>query len=91
MGKHLLARQLSAEICGRVINWLQSHALKRPAPGIAMKDDTTEEPEKVPTDWADLRLQAAKLGITLSQLQQQLREQELRRARKNGLRKRLEE
>jgi hypothetical protein len=47
-----------------------------------MKDDTTEEPEKVPTDWAELRLQAAKLGITLSQLQQQQREQELRRARK---------
>jgi hypothetical protein len=49
---------------------------------MAMKDDTTEEPEKVPTDWADLRVQADKLGISLSQLQQQKREQEIRRARK---------
>jgi hypothetical protein len=49
---------------------------------IAMKDETTEEPEKVPTDWAELRIQADKLGISLSQLQQQKREQELRRARK---------
>jgi hypothetical protein len=47
-----------------------------------MTDETTEEPEKVPTDWADLRVQADKLGISLSQLQQQKREQELRRARK---------
>ena len=39
--------------------------------GIAMKDDTTEEPEKAPTDWAELRIQADKLGISLSQLQQQ--------------------
>jgi hypothetical protein len=49
---------------------------------IAMTDETTEEPEKVPTDWAELRIQADKLGISLSQLQQQKREQELRRARK---------
>jgi hypothetical protein len=47
-----------------------------------MTDDKTEEPEKVPTDWAELRVQAEKLGISLSQLQQQKREQELRRARK---------
>ncbi len=47
-----------------------------------MTDNTTEEPEKVHTNWDDLRAQAAKLGISLSQLQQQLREQELRRARK---------
>jgi hypothetical protein len=47
-----------------------------------MTDETTEEPEKVPTDWAELRVQADKLGISLSQLQQQKREQELRRARK---------
>jgi hypothetical protein len=47
-----------------------------------MNDETTEEPEKVPTDWAELRIQADKLGISLSQLQQQKREQELRRARK---------
>jgi hypothetical protein len=50
--------------------------------GLAMNDETTEEPEKVPTDWAELRIQADKLGISLSQLQQQKREQELRRARK---------
>jgi hypothetical protein len=47
-----------------------------------MNDDTTAEPDKVPTDWADLRVQAEKLGISLSQLQQQKREQDLRRARK---------
>jgi hypothetical protein len=47
-----------------------------------MKDETTKEPEKPPTDWAELRIQAEKLGISLSQLQQQKREQELRRARK---------
>jgi hypothetical protein len=47
-----------------------------------MKDETTEEPEKGPTNWAELRIQADKLGISLSQLQQQKREQELRRARK---------
>jgi hypothetical protein len=47
-----------------------------------MTEESTEEPEKAPTDWADLRNQAAKLGISLSQLQQQKREQELRRARK---------
>ena len=47
-----------------------------------MKDDTTGEPEKAPTNWAELRVEAEKLGISLSQLQQQKREQELRRARK---------
>jgi hypothetical protein len=47
-----------------------------------MKEETTAESEKVPTDWAELRVQADKLGISLSQLQQQKREQELRRARK---------
>jgi hypothetical protein len=47
-----------------------------------MTDDTSEEAEKPPTDWAELRIQADKLGISLSQLQQQKREQELRRARK---------
>jgi hypothetical protein len=47
-----------------------------------MTDDTTEEPEKPPTNWAELRMEAGKLGISLSQLQQQKREQELRRARK---------
>jgi hypothetical protein len=47
-----------------------------------MTDHTTEEPEKAPTNWAELRVEAEKLGISLSQLQQQKREQELRRARK---------
>jgi hypothetical protein len=47
-----------------------------------MTDDTSDESEKVPTNWAELRVQAEKLGISLSQLQQQKREQELRRARK---------
>jgi hypothetical protein len=48
-----------------------------------MEDDANEAPEKPPeTDWADLRAQAAKLGISLSQLQQQQREQKARLARK---------
>jgi hypothetical protein len=48
-----------------------------------MKDDSAEVPETPPkTDWADLRAQAAKLGITLSQLQQQQRERDRRRANK---------
>lgn len=48
-----------------------------------MEDDAIGEPEKPhATDWADLRAQAAKLGITLSQLQQQQREQKARLARK---------
>jgi hypothetical protein len=47
-----------------------------------MKDETAEEAEKVSIDWAALRIQADKLGISLSQLQQQMREQELRRAKK---------
>jgi hypothetical protein len=47
-----------------------------------MTDDTTEEPGKAPTNWAELRVEAEKLGISLSQLQQQKREQEIRRARK---------
>jgi len=45
-----------------------------------MKDETTEEPEKVPTDWAELRVQADKLGISLSQLQQQKRARKRRPA-----------
>jgi hypothetical protein len=52
-----------------------------------MEDDLNEAHEKPAeeppkTDWADLRAQAAKLGITLSQLQQQQREQKARLARK---------
>jgi hypothetical protein len=50
-----------------------------------MEDESTETPGKPPeTDWADLRAKAAKLGITLSQLQQQQREQERRRANKRA-------
>jgi hypothetical protein len=52
-----------------------------------MNDETTEGPEKIESgtpaiDWADLRAQAAKLGITLSQLQQQQLEKKLRLAKK---------
>ncbi len=53
-----------------------------------MQDDTTPEPEEATkpvepaTDWADLRAQAAKLGITLSQLQQLQLEKKMRLARK---------
>jgi hypothetical protein len=49
-----------------------------------MRNDKPEEvkPEAPPTDWADLRAQAAKLGVTLSQLQQLHLEKKLRLARK---------
>ncbi len=48
-----------------------------------MEDDQTPPPEKpAATDWADLRAQAAKLGISLSELQQQQRERKARLARK---------
>jgi hypothetical protein len=52
-----------------------------------MQDDTIQRAEEatpeVPTiDWAELRARAAKLGITLSQLQQQDQEKKLRLARK---------
>jgi hypothetical protein len=48
-----------------------------------MADETEDEPGKsAPVDWAELRVQAEKLGLTLSQLQQQQREQRLRLARK---------
>lgn len=52
-----------------------------------MQDDRVEEreevtPEASPTDWAGLRAQAAKLGITLSQLQQLQLEKKLRLAKK---------
>lgn len=53
-----------------------------------MAEDLTQPPEKVAaTDWADLRAQAAKLGITLSELQQQQREQKARLARKFAARR----
>jgi hypothetical protein len=52
-----------------------------------MDDDVIAEAEKAqtevpPVDWAALRAQAAKLGITLSQLQQQQREKKMRLERK---------
>jgi hypothetical protein len=49
-----------------------------------MQDDKVQEPEeeKPATDWADLRAQADKLGITLSQLQQLQFEKKMRLARK---------
>jgi hypothetical protein len=52
-----------------------------------MQDDKIQEPEKekpagLTTDWADLRAQADKLGITLSQLQQLQYEKKMRLARK---------
>ena len=52
-----------------------------------MKDDTIPEPAETASgsstvDWADLRAQADKLGITLSQLQQLHLEKKLRLARK---------
>jgi hypothetical protein len=52
-----------------------------------MQDDKVEGPEEekpaeLATDWADLRAQANKLGITLSQLQQLQFEKKMRLARK---------
>ena len=52
-----------------------------------MQDDKVQEPEEEkpvgpPIDWADLRAQADKLGITLSQLQQLQFEKKMRLARK---------
>jgi hypothetical protein len=52
-----------------------------------MQDDTIQRaeeatPEVPAIDWAELRARAAKLGITLSQLQQQDQEKKLRLARK---------
>jgi hypothetical protein len=49
-----------------------------------MKDDANQsDAEKdLPTDWAALRDEAAKLGISLSELQQRQREMNARRSRK---------
>jgi hypothetical protein len=52
-----------------------------------MQDNEVQEPEEekpagVATDWAELRAQADKLGITLSQLQQLQFEKKMRLARK---------
>ena len=46
----------------------------------------TQEPASAAVDWADLRAQAAKLGISLSELQQRDREKKLRLARKSQVR-----
>jgi hypothetical protein len=53
-----------------------------------MQDDTRQSaedatPEAPTIDWAELRARAAKLGITLSQLQQQEKEKKLRLAKKS--------
>jgi hypothetical protein len=46
-------------------------------------DANQSDAEKaLPTDWAALREEAAKLGISLSELQQRQREMNARRARK---------
>ena len=52
-----------------------------------MQNDKVQEPEEEKSgehtiDWADLRAQADKLGITLSQLQQLQFEKKMRLARK---------
>ena len=52
-----------------------------------MQDDKVEgpkeeKPAELATDWADLRAQADKLGISLSQLQQLQFEKKMRLARK---------
>ena len=52
-----------------------------------MQDEKAQEPEEgklgeTTTDWAGLRAQADKLGITLSQLQQLQFEKKMRLARK---------
>jgi hypothetical protein len=57
---------------------------------IVMADDPILPPEKSGSvDWADLRAQAEKLGITLSELQQRQREQKARLDRKNQFRPRI--
>jgi hypothetical protein len=47
-----------------------------------VKEPEEEKPGEPTTDWADLRAQADKLGITLSQLQQLQFEKKMRLARK---------
>jgi hypothetical protein len=46
------------------------------------REPKEEKPGEPPTDWASLRAQADKLGITLSQLQQLQFEKKMRLARK---------
>ena len=50
--------------------------------------DEETPPAEPATDWADLRAQAAKLGITLSQFQQLQAEKKQRLARKTNTRAR---
>jgi hypothetical protein len=47
-----------------------------------MEDDKNPQTETPAIDWADLRAQAAKLGISLSEFQQRDREKKLRLAKK---------
>jgi hypothetical protein len=47
-----------------------------------LKERDEEKPKEAAIDWADLRAQADKLGITLSQLQQLQFEKKMRLARK---------
>jgi hypothetical protein len=47
-----------------------------------VQEPEEEKPAESTTNWADLRAQADKLGITLSQLQQQQFEKKMRLARK---------
>jgi hypothetical protein len=54
----------------------------------SMQDETasateTAGPESTATNWAELRAQAEKLGISLSELQQREREKKMRLAKKN--------
>jgi hypothetical protein len=45
--------------------------------------DATAGPDPTATNWAELRAQAEKLGISLSELQQRDREKKMRLAKKN--------
>jgi hypothetical protein len=45
--------------------------------------DKPAEPAETATDWASLRAQAEKLGLSLSEFQQKEREKKARLARKN--------
>jgi hypothetical protein len=48
---------------------------------VQMEDESSKGPDNQ-IDWADLRAQAAKLGISLSEFQQRDREKKLRLAKK---------
>jgi len=55
-------------------------------PNEKLPPPVNQEPATPSVDWADLRAQAAKLGISLSELQQRDREKKLRMARKAQVR-----